>query len=292
MRKLWYAGATLTGGIFLFGAASPAQADLLPDTGTAVQQADQRLVFGDPAGHRAPDLDPLVTDATDSPNRLPKADVVGADGQPEVPLQRLPFSDLIGNAGRLAPVYGMMPADDNADRGLGTDITDFGLLPLGSPSDLSGDDRLLLGDDGLLGDDRPLGDDRLLGDDDLLQRGDDRSWLRQTEAGAPLLGGLGGLLPEDSLPRSLRAGTVPDTSGLPGGGVALLRPDAPDPAFGVTAPPASVATHAKPAADQPQPAGAAAAPDDPRLHEEPIDGERRSFSSDARPVAGVDREFD
>ena len=43
MRKLWYAGAVVAGGIFLFGAAVPAQADELPGTATAEQQADEQL---------------------------------------------------------------------------------------------------------------------------------------------------------------------------------------------------------------------------------------------------------
>jgi hypothetical protein len=36
---------------------------------------------------------------------------------------------------------------------------------------------------------------------------------------------------------------------------------------------------------------APAAPADPRLHEEPIDADERTFSSDSRPVAGVDQQF-
>src|SRR3712207_8954230 len=42
VRKLWFAGAVVAGGFVLFG-ATPAQADLLPGTGTAEQQTDERL---------------------------------------------------------------------------------------------------------------------------------------------------------------------------------------------------------------------------------------------------------
>ena len=110
MRKLWYAGAVVVGGFALFG-ATPAQADLLPGSGTAEQQADERLadllgqndgvnvenplrystlgqtpagsqpVLQFKAGQNSPDLRPVLPGGNEStgdhqPN-LPAADVVG-----------------------------------------------------------------------------------------------------------------------------------------------------------------------------------------------------------------------
>jgi len=290
MRKLWYAGAALAGGIFLFGGAVPAQADLLPGTGTAEQQADQRLadllgqsngvsvenplryssfkdtslghspVVGFKSGRNSPDLNPM----------LPGQD----DG--EQPPGLPPAADLAGGALRAPEIESPVPLPQ---------------LPITM-------------DDGL-----PLIGGLLGGSSNLTQR----PTMRQAEAfsgGMPLLGGLGGLLPVNSLPRVLPAGTVPDTTGLPTGGMTVVPADtdsvapatAPtaDPGF---APPAATApAKAQPADAQPakaQPAKAqpkpAATPDDPRLHEEPVDGEHvrdRSFSPDSRPVAGVDRQFD
>jgi hypothetical protein len=40
VRKTWYAGAVVAVGIFLFGVAVPAQADVRPETGTAGPTAD------------------------------------------------------------------------------------------------------------------------------------------------------------------------------------------------------------------------------------------------------------
>jgi hypothetical protein len=283
MRKWWYAGATFAGGIFLFGAASPAQADLLPGTGTAVQQADQRLAYvlgdsngarvenplrystlgdsnlgGNPvvqfkSGKNSPDLNPMLPGESEPGERpgLPGSDVVGSltqpGGQPNVGLQQLPLTDLVGDRGRLVTVPGLLPGGESPGV-LGRVLPQAG------------------GGDGLL----PQGGG------DSARGPDERPWAQQTESGEPLLGGLPGLLPVESLPRVLPAGIVPDTSGLPGGGFAVIPADSPDPAF------------AAPSVQKPKPA---AVPDDPRLHEEPIDGEHRTFSSDARPIAGVDGQF-
>ena len=303
MRKLWYAGAIVAGGFFLFGAAVPAQADLLPGTGTAEQQADERLAdllgqsnginvenplrystmgttpLGTPPvlqfkpGQNTPDLNPaLPGESTHEPRPdLPAADVVG--GALQRPSDRLPVRNM--NIQQL-PLQG---------------------LPGGS----------LLG--GLLGGALPNG-----GTPGLLQR----PTARQAEAfdgGLPLLGGLGGLLPVNQMPRPKpNTGDTPDTSGLPAGGVALVPAAMTPPTFGqsaaspaaapaaaspAAASPAAASSAAaspaaadKPAAGKPQPA---ATPDDPRLHEEPIDsGEaapQRAFSPNGRPVAGVDQQY-
>lgn len=293
MRKWWYAGATLAGGVFLFGAASPAQADLLPGTGTVVQQADQRLAYvlgepngakvenplrystlkdsslgGNPAlqfrsGKNSPDLNPMLPGETDEGERpgLPASDTVGSltrpNGEPRLQLQRLPLSDLVGDQRQLVTTPGLLPTTGTSGLGLLPQAADVGLLPTGDASD-----------SGPMSADEP---DQT-----------ERPWARRTEAGMPLLGGLGGLLPVESLPGILPAGTVPDASGLPAGGLSVIPADAPDPGFAITG------TNQRPAGDKPTPA---AVPDDPRLHEEPIDGEHRSFTADARPVAGVDGEY-
>ena len=108
--------------------------------------------------------------------------------------------------------------------------------------------------------------------------------------GVPLLGGLGGLLPEPA--RTLPADD-PDTSGMPAGGTDVdppsttPAPDADDPA--ASDPATSDPATSDPAA-QPDPSGPG--DDDKRLHEEPIDNEAggRAFSN-GRPVAGPDPDY-
>ncbi|MFI5493261.1 hypothetical protein [Actinoplanes sp. NPDC051859] len=80
--------------------------------------------------------------------------------------------------------------------------------------------------------------------------------------GIPLLGGLGGLLPVNDAP--IR--TLPADTGLPPGG-SDVTPSALD---DTTSP------------DQAK---------DSRVHEEPVDGEERDFTSGSRPIAGEDTDF-
>jgi hypothetical protein len=116
--------------------------------------------------------------------------------------------------------------------------------------------------------------------------------------GVPLLGGLGGLLPEPA--RTLPA-DGPGTSGMPAGGTAVDTPDQPgsdqpgsdDPATDEPAtgdPATDGPATGEPAATDPDPSGPG--DDDKRLHEEPIDNEAggRSFST-GRPVAGQDPDY-
>lgn len=106
--------------------------------------------------------------------------------------------------------------------------------------------------------------------------------------GMPLLGGLGGLLPEPA--RTLPA-DVPDTSGMPAGGTPADAP-ADKPAGTPADTPVDPAVTDEDPGKAPDPAGPG--DDDKRLHEEPIDNEAgagRSFS-DGRPVAGPDPDFD
>ena len=323
MRKLRYAGAALAGGIILFGAA-PAQADLLPGTGTAEQQADERLadllgktngITVDPLGHSTlnggmptqprtglrtgqnqPSLDPLLPgESATEPPHLPAADVVGSGlrrppARPAGPGWSLPIDDL---PMRRFPIH-RLPVFDTGGLPLFA-----GLLPDGGPG-----------------------------------VADDRATLRQAEmfdGGMPLLGGLGGLLPVNGAPRTLpAAGAEPDASGMPAGGTAV-RPDAQPAApvaaatdapagpatsapggaspAPVTATPPAAATATSPATTSPATSAPAtqkparhkaakprpvATPDDPRLHEEPVDDEaeqRRPFSADGRPVAGIDEQY-
>jgi len=295
VRKLWYAGAVVAGGIFLFGAAAPAQADVLPGTGTAGQQADDQLtdllgqtngvnlenplrystIGGSPLGSRpvlqfksgqnSPDLNPLLPGESTQ------------ESGPGIGNTELPQADVVGAPQRLGD--GLPVRNVNVQQ-----------LPLQNLPLL-----------GLLGGLLPNGGTPSLGQ---------RPTMRQAEyfdGGMPLLGGLGGLLPANTLPRSGDGPDipgVPDASGLPAGGIAIV-PAATTPTFGQPA--ANQPAAAQPAAAQPAPQGKPAAqdkpqrpkpvvtPDDPRLHEEPIDTDatapRRAFSPDGRPVAGIDEQY-
>jgi hypothetical protein len=67
----------------------------------------------------------------------------------------------------------------------------------------------------------------------------DAAQTESFDGGMPLLGGLGGMLPANSLPQALPDGTVPDVTGLPGGGLTVLAPASPvtsAPAAAVAAP--------------------------------------------------------
>jgi len=282
---LWYAGAVVAGGFFLFAAAVPAQADVLPGTGTAEQQADEQLtdllgqsnginvenplrystigstpvgsqpVLNFKSGQNTPDLNPVLPGES---GHLPR---------PALGNTELPNADVIGAPQRLGdalPTRNMTLRQNN--------LPLQGLPVLGQ----------LFG--GLL----PSG-----GTSGLLQR----PTPRQTETfdgGMPLLGGLGGMLPSNALPRVDGGPDVPgtpDVSGLPAGGMTVM------PAFGKPAaqkPAVAPTTQAKPKP--------AVTPDDPRLHEEPVDVDatpsatastepRREFSPDGRPVAGVDEQY-
>ena len=306
MRKLWYAGAAVAGGILLFGAA-PAQADLLPGTGTAEQQADERLtdllgrtngITVDPLGHSSLNNTPAGQNPLlqyRSGRNTPELDRV----LPGEPRPSLPAADVVGGA--LRRPSASRPHDHRPVHDLPIRQFPIRSLPLFGIGGLP-----LLG--GLL----PDGGRGIA---------DDRTTMRQAEmfdGGMPLLGGLGGVLPVNEAPRTLPARAEPDTSGLPAGGTAVRPGGGTKPGSGAkrtrstrpaTTPSATAATPAAseppagtgPAAAQDRPArpGPApqptATPDDPRLHEEPIDDEtteqRRPFSADGRPIAGIDEEY-
>jgi hypothetical protein len=323
VRKWWYAGAVVASGMFLFGVSGPAQADLLPGTGTAEQQADEQLarILGQSNGINVENPLHYSTLGTTPVGSTPVAQFKAGQNSPDLnpllpgesasikdprPRPVLPAADVVGSPHRIAddlPVRNMnMPQTSVANMSVFRGLFG-GLLPDGDTPDVV-----------------------------------EQPTQQQSEAfdgGMPLLGGLGGVLPVNGLPRT---GDAPDTgglpnaadlqaiSGLPAGGMAIV------PAATSTTPPTAGPAGQQPAAQQPataqdpatgqQPAGQqpaavdapkagqpkpahqqkpkpAATVDDPRLHEEPLDSDgtttpaapRREFSPDGRPVAGVDQQY-
>lgn len=316
MRKLWYAGAALTGGIILF-AASPAQADLLPGVDAAAQQADERLadllgqsngvnvdnplgnstlkdtpagrspVTQFKAGQNSPDLDPLLPGRSGEPNGGQRRGLVpGGESARDLQDDEEPAADVVRSPTSALPLQDFPVQRLPIFGSEGLPLLS-GLLPSGQVRDFN-----------------------------------ERPTMRQAEmfdGGVPLLGGLGGLLPangsprtpsDDDTPRTLPATDEPDLSGMPAGGVAIMpaatTPAADAPATSTSPAPAQPTQPARPAQPQkpnkqqkqakPQPTPTAT-PDDPRLYEEPVETddteepERRPFSSDGRPVAGVDQQY-
>jgi hypothetical protein len=310
VRKLWYAGAAVAGGIFLL-AASPAQADDQPSTpqllpgnavappfgdllsgaggnalnsvraagGTAMSGAGATLNGANTAAqqagggldrvrrptnnlHMTIPLDgsrPLtqVRPGTNSPALLPRsaqdlppAGVIG-------PLQpQTSLNDDSGLLGGLPLLGGLLPSGQQQPSfGPSVDPSSFG--PSVDPSSFG-----------------PSVDPSSF----------DRPTVGETES-LPLLGGL---LPDPGTPAVPSASSIPDVSGLPGGGMAVLPP-------AITGhhrtKPAATPSSPAPSASSPAPSASSAAPVDPRLHEEPIDTSERTFSPDTRPVAGVDQQY-
>jgi hypothetical protein len=295
VRKLWYAGAVVAGGIFLFGAA-PAQADVLPGTGTAEQQADDQLTdllgqsnginvenplrystmgttpLGAPpvlqfkSGQNTPDLNPVLP--ASPPGRRTSNCPIPAYPAPAYPALAYPAPACRTPSCRPPMWSARRAASATACPSRTSSVQQLPLrnLPLV----------------GLLGGLLPSG-----GTPNMLQRPTARQ-AETFDGGMPLLGGLGGLLPVNALPRpgdGPDVTGVPDASGLPAGGMAIVPAATTPPTFG------------KPATDQPaqSPKPAATLDDAPRLHEEPVDGEatapRRDFTPDGRPVAGIDEQY-
>jgi hypothetical protein len=268
VRKLWYAGAVVAGGMLLFG-ASPARADLIPvpGAGTAEQQADERLA--DLLGQ---------SDGVTVPNPL-RHSTLG-----DSPVGREPVVQF--HAGQNSPdLRPLLPGEEPSEsrRELpGGVLRPAGRLPVRNVLDRLPLFHGILPDGGL---------------PSALQR----PTARQSEVfdgGLPLLGGLAGALPANGRPRT-PGGSDPDTTGLPAGGLAVLPAAttvtaAVPPAVGDQPEPAQPRP-AQPRPAQPRPAQPEpdATPDDPRLHEEPIDNEgaSRPFSPDGRPIAGIDQDY-
>lgn len=115
------------------------------------------------------------------------------------------------------------------------------------------------------------------------------------DGGVPLLGGLGGLLPANEVPRTPPADDDTPT-GMPAGGTpvdpALVDPAPADPALVDPADPQAGNGKGKGKNGK---SGKGQSVDDPRLHEEPTDdeagGKKRTFSTGGRPIAGEDQDF-
>ncbi|GAA2647387.1 hypothetical protein [Paractinoplanes durhamensis] len=289
MRKFWYAGAVVAGGIFLFGAAAPAQADLLPGTGSAGQQADEQLTGLLESADGATVENPLRystlgTTALGAPPLVDwKAGRIGADLKPTLAGESarkarpsLPAADVVGDAMQLNNAGGPQFPFTNTQMAGSPFSGMFGGLPVFS---------------GLL----PNGG---------VPSARQVATPDQTESfdgGLPLLGGLGGMLPVNRISTATPDDDGPDLSGLPAGGMAVLPAVVADddttpaldedPAVQPDQSASSAAPDQSPSA--PDPSTSSAADDDPRLHEEPVDGEaaKRAFSPDGRPVAGVDQQY-
>jgi hypothetical protein len=287
MRKWFYAGAVV-GGFLLLGAAPaqadvPAPADRLPSSMDGVWPAGsggQGLGL-DPAGgltlesplagsslanvtpgQNSPDLSSAAASLSSTAAGVqpkaagPTADLpagrkpAGRLGQGGLPTGALPTGNLTGPTGNLT---GRVPG-----------LPGGGLLGGGLPGGwLPGAGQLGTGQ---LGGGLPgagLFGGGLLPDGRVPSAGSP-SESALFDGGLPLLGGLGGLLPANEVPRTLRPtgddATAPPVSGMPAGGTAVDQPAR-----------------------------------DPRVHEEPAGdettGKKRSFSDGGRPVAGEDTEF-
>jgi hypothetical protein len=262
MRKYLFAGAVVVGGLLL---AAPAHADdqpapaggvlggllnpaggIDPTDGLDLESPLGGDVVAVKPGTNSPDLTGAAGDALRAPDGRPAA----RTGLGAQPANRTRAGSVLGRGGAAQkaaavgeglPTPGGLPALGNLPVG---DLLGGGLPPIRG---LMPDGRApfavpVARESGLLG------------------------------GGGPLLGGLGGLLPDDQA-QALRAlDETPGTSGMPADGTPVPAGE-PGPSI---------------------PADSAGPGDDSkRLHEEPLDGEaksRRTFS-DGRPVAGEDPEY-
>ncbi|WP_433298688.1 hypothetical protein ACQP2F_44155 [Actinoplanes sp. CA-030573] len=368
MRKFWYAGAVVAGGVLLFGAAAPAQADLLPGTATAEQQADEQLagllgqsngvnvdnplqystlgttpIGSTPlmqfkSGQNTPDLNPVLPGADtdtgaaaresgqDTRPTLPAADVVGGtlhqqgnsvalqrfNMQP-APLRNLPISNLLG--GGLPLLGGLLP--DGGTPGVmqrsaaPREAFDGGVPLLGGLGGLLPANEVPRGGDGpdTTGDALPAGGMAILpaatapGFGQAAQPAAGQAAAGQAAAGQAAAGqaaaGQAAAQPAAGLPNTPAVVAGQPVAGMPAGGQPVAgQPVAGQPVAGqpvTAADPQAKPDQDKPARTKPGKPKPAATPDDPRLHEEPIDGEsgspRRAFSPDGRPVAGIDQQY-
>jgi hypothetical protein len=285
VRKLWCAGAVVASGMILF-AASPAQADeqpsspqLRPGNSVAPPFGDLLSGAGGYALNSVRGAGSMAMSGTGS--AINGASTAAREANGGLDRVRRPTNNLHVTV----PLDGSRPLTQvrpgtNSPSLLSRSAQDLPpasvigpLQPQGALGD--GGSSGLLGGLPLLGGLLPSGQQQPPFDPSFDPSSIDPSSLDRPVAGEPeslpLLGGL----PVPSVP------SVPGVSGLPGGGMAVLAPAA-TPSAGAPATPA--------AASSPS-AASSAAPVDPRLHEEPIDPSERTFSPDARPVAGVDQQY-
>jgi hypothetical protein len=286
VRKLWYAGAAVASGLILF-AASPARADdqpssppLLPGNSVAPPFGDLLSGAGGYALNSVRGAGSMAMSGTGE--ALQGAGTAGQQARNGLDRVRRPTN----NIHMTVPLDGSRPLarvrpGTNSPSLLSRSAQD---LPPASvigplqPGNGGGDGGLLDGIpllNGLL----PSGQQQSFDDPSVDPSWLDRPTVSETES-SPLLGGV------------LPTPAVPDISGLPGGGMAVLAPaHSPAAAVSSAAPVASAAPMSSAAPVSSVAPVSSAAPADPRLHEEPIDSNERTFSPDGRPVAGVDQQF-
>ena len=282
MRKLWYAGAAVASGLILF-AASPARADDQPSTPQLLPGNSVAPPFGDllsgAGGYALNSVRGAGSTAMSGASTATAS--AGQEAKNGLDRVRRPTNNLHVTVPldgsrpltRVRPGTNSPAVLPRSARELPPAGVTGPLLPQSSVNDSDG----LLGGMPLLGGLLPNGQLQPAFDPAFDASSLDRPTMGETES-LPMLGGL---LPDPS---------VPNVSGLPAGGMAVLAP--------------AVSGHhrAKPATDPSStdpsapsvstPAAAdSSAPVDPRLNEEPIDPSERTFSPDTRPVAGVDQQY-
>jgi hypothetical protein len=285
VRKLWYAGAAVASGLILF-AASPARADdqpssppLLPGNSVAPPFGDLLSGAGGYALNSVRGAGSMAMSGTGE--ALQGAGTAGQQARNGLDRVRRPTN----NIHMTVPLDGSRPLahvrpGTNSPSLLSRSAQDLppasviGPLQPGNGGGGGG----LLGGIPLLTGLLPSGQQQWFDEPSVDPSSLDRPTVSEAES-SPLFGGV------------LPTPAVPDISGLPAGGMAVLAPahSAPSPAATATASPAAPVSSAAPAA--PAAPVSSAAPADPRLHEEPIDSSERTFSPDGRPVAGVDQQF-
>ncbi|GAA0544507.1 hypothetical protein GCM10010172_27610 [Paractinoplanes ferrugineus] len=260
MRKFWYAGAVVAGGILLFGAGAPAHADLRAGTGPA-----------EPAGNQLADL-------------LAAADgAAGQDQQRYRTLGKSPLGELRPADLKSAGPTGLLPdgGTPSAMRPVASvrqaDAFNGGVPLLGGLGGLPPANALPTPKAGEVSDGSGLPPGGLV--------------LLPAATSRP---GLGQAVPGIAKAATSRPSANQLTAGEPATSRATTsRATAAQPA---TAPPAAAP---QPATDEPADTPPTAATDgmptsaaDPGRHEEPVGNEvRRTFSADGRPVAGVDQQY-
>jgi hypothetical protein len=290
VRKLWYAGAAVASGLILF-AASPARADDQPSTPQLLPGNSVAPPFGDllsgAGGYALNSVRGAGSMAMSGASTATAS--AGREAKNGLDRVRRPTNNLHVTV----PLDGSRPLTQvhpgtNSPQVLSRSARDVPpagvagpLLPQMPQTSINDGDGLLSGLP-LLGGLLPNGQQQPSFDPSFDASSLDRPTVGETES-LPLLGGV---LPD---PTDASTPSVPDVSGLPAGGMAVLAPaisghHKATPAATPSSPAPSPSVSAPAATDS-------SAPVDPRLNEEPIDPSERTFSPDTRPVAGVDQQY-